>query len=137
MLTVEHMNEEDLPAVVEIESLSFPVPKDISIFKNDQNKYWVAKEEGRVVGYIGVEKVAGESHIINTAVHPNHRRTGVARRMIEEILDDKDVFFLEVRPSNMPAQKLYRKYGFEKVGVRKAYYADNGEDAYIMRRNAQ
>jgi ribosomal-protein-alanine N-acetyltransferase len=134
VLIVERLKEEDIPAVVEIENLSFPVPKGALVFKSDQNKYWVAKEDGKAVGYVGVEKIAGEFHIVNTAVHPDYRRTGIARRLLEEILNDKGVFFLEVRVSNLPAQKLYHKYGFEKVGIRKNYYSDNGEDAYIMRR---
>ncbi|MBU0502415.1 MAG: ribosomal protein S18-alanine N-acetyltransferase [Candidatus Margulisbacteria bacterium] len=92
------------------------------------------KEEEKVVGYIGVEKIAGETHIINMAVHPDYRRKGVGKKLIETILNDSDVFFLEVRISNVAAQKLYEKFGFKNVGTRKKYYQDNGEDAYIMRR---
>jgi ribosomal-protein-alanine N-acetyltransferase len=135
MLRIAEMREEDLPAVLEVENLSFIAPKEEGFFKTSQNKYLIAREEDKIVGYIGFEKVAGETHIINMAVHPDHRRKGIARRLLEEVLSDRDVFFLEVRMSNRLAQKLYHKYGFENVGIRQGYYSDNGEDAYIMRRN--
>lgn len=126
-----------MPAVVEIENLSFPVPKNEGFFKSDQNKYLVAKEGSKIVGYVGIEEISGERHVINMAVHPENRKQGIGKRLIEAVLNDKDVFFLEVRASNIPAQKLYEKYGFEKVGTRKNYYSDNDEDAIIMRRGSR
>ncbi len=134
MLKIVPMTDNDLAEVVAIERASFNAPKDESIFRADENKYLVARNGGRIVGYVGLEKVAGETHIINMAVDPEHRRQGVGKQLIEKVLNDKDIFFLEVRVSNVAAQKLYEKYGFKNVGVRKNYYSDNGEDAYIMRR---
>jgi len=134
MLDIFPLEDKDIQAVVEIENLSFPVPKNEGFFKSDQNKYAVVKEEDKVVGYIGTEKISGETHIINMAVAPGERGKGYGKRLLESVLNDKDVFFLEVRFSNIPAQKLYEKYGFKKVGIRKNYYEDNGENAYIMRR---
>ncbi|MFH1361966.1 MAG: ribosomal protein S18-alanine N-acetyltransferase [bacterium] len=130
------LEKKDISTVYEIEKLSFVAPKAESVFSEDQHKYLVGKEkeEEKVVGYIGVEKIAGETHIINMAVHPDYRRKGVGKKLIEAILNDSDVFFLEVRISNVAAQKLYEKFGFKNVGTRKKYYQDNGEDAYIMRR---
>ncbi len=119
---------------MEIEDVSFSVPKKDSIFRHDQNKYLVAEENGKIIGYIGTEEISGETHIINMAVAPGERGKGYGKRLIEAVLDDENVFFLEVRASNNAARKLYEKYGFEKVGVRKNYYEDNGEDACIMRR---
>jgi ribosomal-protein-alanine N-acetyltransferase len=134
MLTISPLSDEEIAAVVEIENLSFSSPKPESIFREEENKYLVAKEGERVIGYIGVERILEETHIINMAVHPEKRRRGKGRKLMDEVLNDKDIFFLEARLSNAPAQKLYERYGFKKVGVRKHYYEDNGEDAYIMRR---
>lgn len=134
MLNIFPLENKDIQAVVEIENLSFPAPKNEAFFKSDRNKYLVAKEGEKVVGYIGTEEISGETHIINMAVHPENRKQGIGKSLLEAVLNDKDTFFLEVRVSNLPAQKIYEKYGFEKVSVRKNYYEDNSEDAYIMRR---
>jgi len=128
------MKDADLAEVVAIEKASFDVPKDEAIFRHDENKYLVAKDNGKVLGYIGVEKIAGEMHIINMAVHPDSRGKGIGKKLLEKALDPKDVVFLEVRVSNLPAQKIYEHFGFKNVGIRKKYYQDNDEDAYIMRR---
>lgn len=135
VITIEPLKDEDISEAYEIEKLSFAAPKDESVFKSDQNKYLAAKMNRGMVGYIGVEDVAGEKHIINMAVHPDERRMGIGKKLIEKILDPNVVFYLEVRVSNIVAQKLYEKYGFNKVGKRKNYYADNGEDALIMRKD--
>jgi ribosomal-protein-alanine N-acetyltransferase len=134
VLRISPLKEENIQDVVEIEDISLSAPKNDAIFRHDQNKYLVAEENGKIVGYIGTEEISGETHIINMAVHPENRKQGIGKKLIEAVLDDENVFFLEVRASNIAAQKLYEKYGFEKVGVRKNYYEDNGEDAYIMRR---
>jgi ribosomal-protein-alanine N-acetyltransferase len=134
VLKIEHLKEEDIPQVVEIENLCFAVPKSEEIFRSDLTKYLVAKDQDKMVGYIGTEKIAGETHIINMAVHPSHQKKGIGKKLVESVLNDKDVFFLEVRVSNIPAQKVYLRYGFRNVGLRKNYYSDNNEDAYILRR---
>jgi ribosomal-protein-alanine N-acetyltransferase len=127
------MKDKDIPAVVEIENLSFRFPKPEAIFREDEHKYLVAKDEDRIVGYIGVEKILDEAHIINMAVHPDYRGKGIGKRLMQHILNDEEVFFLEVRVSNGSAKKIYEKYGFKDISIRKSYYAD-GEDAYVMRR---
>lgn len=137
MLNIAPLKEEDIAAVVAIENLSFSAPKEEAIFKSDQNKYLVAKEDGKTIGYIGIEKIAGEIHVINMAVAPENRSQGIGSKLMEKILNKKDVFFLEVRVSNVAAQDLYEKFGFNKVGVRKKYYSNNDEDACIMRREQQ
>jgi len=131
------MRDEDIAAVVAIEQASFSAPKDELIFRNDQNKYLVAKEGGKIVGYMGVEKISEEVHIVNMAVHPDFRGEGVGKRLVEKILNHKEAFFLEVRVSNIAAQKLYGKYGFKVVGTRKKYYNDNNEDAFVMKRGGK
>jgi ribosomal-protein-alanine N-acetyltransferase len=134
MLLVFPLEEKDIPAVVEIENRSFSAPKSEAIFRDERNKYIVAREGEEVLGYIGIERVADEFHIINMAVHPDHRRKKIGEMLLKVVLNDHDMFYLEVRASNIAAQELYKKFGFEKVGIRKNYYSDNDEDAYIMRR---
>lgn len=133
------MKDKDRPTVVEIEKLCFSFPKPESIFKEDEHKYLIAKEKDeeqakeKVVGYIGVEKILDEVHIINMAVHPDYRGQGIGKRLMQHVLNEDEVFFLEVRVSNLTAKSIYEKYGFKDIHIRKGYYAD-GEDAYIMRR---
>ncbi|MFA4843494.1 MAG: ribosomal protein S18-alanine N-acetyltransferase [Candidatus Margulisiibacteriota bacterium] len=133
MITIFPMKEKDIPAVVEIERMSFTFPKPEAVFREDEHKYLVAKDENRVVGYIGVEKILDETHIINMAVHPEYRGKEIGKRLMQHVLNDEDVFFLEVRVSNETAKKIYERYGFKVINTRQAYYAD-GEDAYTMRR---
>ena len=127
------MKDKDIPAVVEIEKLSFLFPKPESVFLEDEHKYLVARDEIRIAGYIGIEKVLDEVHIINMAVHPDYRGQGIGKRLMQHVLNDEEVFFLEVRVSNENAKSIYEKYGFKVLNVRKGYYAD-GEDAFVMRR---
>jgi ribosomal-protein-alanine N-acetyltransferase len=137
------MKDKDISPVVEIEKLSFQHPKPESVFREDEHKYLVARErdeerdknEGKVVGYIGVEKILDEVHIINMAVHPDYRGQGVGKRLMQHVLNDEEVFFLEVRTSNNTAKSIYEHYGFKVINIRKGYYAD-GADAYVMRRIA-
>lgn len=90
-----------------------------------------------VIGYIGYWLMAGEAHISTIAVRPELRGRAYGELLLAYALQDAlaraaHVATLEVRVSNLAAQQLYLKYSFEKVGMRKAYYADNNEDAYIM-----
>lgn len=133
MITISPMKDKDIPAVVTIEKNSFNYPKPESVFREDEHKYLVAKDEEKVVGYIGVERILDEVHIINMAVDPGYRGKGVGKRLMQHVLNEDEVFFLEVRVSNESAKKIYQKYGFEVVSTREGYYAD-GEDAYVMRR---
>jgi ribosomal-protein-alanine N-acetyltransferase len=134
MITISPMKDRDIAAVVEIERSCFKFPKPEAIFREDENKYLVARDEhGKVVGYIGVEKILDEVHIINMAVHPGGRGQGIGKRLMQHVLNDEEVFFLEVRVSNETAKNIYQKYGFQVISTRKAYYPD-GEDAYVMRR---
>lgn len=133
MIIISPMKDADISAVVAIENASFMFPKNESVFREDEHKYLVAKDDNKVVGYIGIEKVLDETHIINMAVDPKYRGQGIGKRLMQHVLNDEDVFFLEVRVSNENAKNVYKKYGFEVIDTRKGYYAD-GEDAYVMRR---
>jgi ribosomal-protein-alanine N-acetyltransferase len=90
-----------------------------------------------VVGYAGVWLMVDEAHVTTIGVHPDHRGRGAGELLFLGLVDIAEQMralrmTLEVRVSNTGAQALYRKYGFENAGVRKRYYSDNGEDAYIM-----
>ncbi|MBI4675491.1 MAG: ribosomal protein S18-alanine N-acetyltransferase [Chloroflexi bacterium] len=90
-----------------------------------------------MVGYVGYWLMAGEAHVSTIAVRPEHRGHSYGELLLAHTLQDAarhgaHVATLEVRVSNTAAQQLYLKYGFDKVGMRKAYYSDNDEDALIM-----
>ena len=95
----------------------------------------VALIDDRIVGFLAFEQVMDEGSIVEIAVHPDHRRQGIAREMIESALSNNSLkeIFLEVRESNTPAIALYESLGFEKIGVRKGYYDKPKEDAVIYR----
>ncbi|MCR4436221.1 MAG: ribosomal protein S18-alanine N-acetyltransferase [Clostridiales bacterium] len=136
------MTVEQLDEVMEVENLCFKIPWSRNSFIEELtgNKfamYFTAGVNGKIVGYAGMWKVFDEGHITNVAVHPEFRRSGVGSALIEYLIETAKEngiarMTLEVRRSNLAAQKLYRKYGFKECGTRKAYYADNSEDALIM-----
>lgn len=93
--------------------------------------------QGPVLGYGGFWMMAGEAHISTIAVQPSWRRRGIGELLLVAMLDraielGAEIATLEVRVSNIAAQNLYHKYGFEQVGLRRRYYRDNDEDALIM-----
>jgi ribosomal-protein-alanine N-acetyltransferase len=90
-----------------------------------------------IMGFVGLWIMVDEAHIINIAVREKHRGQGIGELLLISAIDTASslkahVVTLEVRASNSVAQNLYCKYGFNKVGVRKGYYTDNKEDAFIM-----
>lgn len=90
-----------------------------------------------IVGFAGLWLMLDEAHVTTIGVKPSHRGRGVGELLLLGLFDaalemGASLMTLEVRVSNVVAQKLYEKYGFERVGIRKRYYSDNGEDAYIM-----
>ncbi|MEK7862500.1 MAG: ribosomal protein S18-alanine N-acetyltransferase [Chloroflexota bacterium] len=141
-IVIEDMRIEDIDAVQEVERASFPIPWPANAFRHEltQNKnahYIVAKEGERIVGYAGLWLSLDEAHITTFAVLPDQRRRKIGERMLVAIFDKAaklgaEWLTLEVRASNMPAQRLYEKYGFRPAGVRRRYYSDNNEDAIIM-----
>jgi ribosomal-protein-alanine N-acetyltransferase len=135
--TLEHIDD-----IIMVERLSFTIPwsKNAFIQELRENKFSIyisALLDGNVVGYAGMWKIFDEGHITNIAVHPEFRKIGIGSRLLEKLIDisrEKDIekLTLEVRKSNTAAKNLYLKYGFKEEGIRKSYYADNGEDAIIM-----
>jgi ribosomal-protein-alanine N-acetyltransferase len=135
------MEEADLPQVLEIER-GFTAPWSREMFlqelrQTDISANRVAVSGARVVGYVLWWYVADEIHIVNVAVDVDHRRRGIARRLLEAAFEcgrDREMHIatLEVRARNQPAQALYEELGFRRIAIRKGYYADNGEDAMVM-----
>jgi len=139
---IEEMRLQDVDQVLGIERRSYPTPWSRRAFvseltENAYAHYLVARLGQRVVGYIGMWFVIDEGHITNVAVHPDARNRGVGRQLMQAAMDLARLsggvrVTLEVRISNAVAQHLYSSLGFQTVGVRRGYYTDNGEDAYIM-----
>lgn len=95
------------------------------------------KTISHVVGVAGFWVMVDEAHITTIAVRKAYQRQGIGEQLLISIIEmaalmNAKVVTLEVRVSNIPAQSLYKKYGFQRVGLRRAYYTDNGEDALLM-----
>lgn len=139
------MTPAHLAQVMVIEKASFTVPwSEITYFReiseNPYANYIVAMAEAEVAGYAGRWLILDESHITNIAVAPGWRRKGVARKLMEHMLraslrQGANRMTLEVRRSNLGAQKLYEEFDFSSAGFRPGYYTDNNEDALIMWQN--
>lgn len=144
---IRELCAEDLPRLVEIERVCYSDPWSKEMFRSELRKrvYQLAlgldlmsgDEEVEMVGFLLAHVVLPELQILNVAVLPDHRRKGLAGRMLAAALGEAKKqkvsrAVLEVRVSNEAAQGLYRSFGFAVVGRRKAYYDDNGEDALTM-----
>lgn len=139
---VRRMVVDDLPAVVEIDRLSNPLPwPEPSIAEEllrQTSRFLVAvSHDGSVEGFVGIWLIVGEAHITMIAVRPDRRRRRLGETLLRAAMrlardEHQEVVTLEVRRSNDAAIGLYRKYGFVQVGERRAYYDDNREDALIF-----
>jgi [ribosomal protein S18]-alanine N-acetyltransferase len=139
------MLDGDLGMVLAIERSAYSFPWTRAIFQDCLRVgycCWVLERASEVVGYGVMSVAAGECHILNLCVDPSAQRAGLGRQILLHLLDiahkhRADTAFLEVRPSNAAAKRLYLAAGFDEVGMRRNYYpAVNGrEDAIIMARN--
>lgn len=146
-ISVRPMQPEDLEAVHAIERSSFPTPWSLNSYRNELHSnsaanMWVAElelEEGqkRIIGMIVIWLLVDEAHIGSVAVDLPFRRQGVACKLLITALlacihKGAVTASLDVRESNLAAQSLYQRFGFEMVGRRVRYYRDNHEDALLM-----
>lgn len=141
-ISVEPMTPKDLDRVVEIENESHQSPWSRRAFmsevtENPVARYYVVRQSGQIVGYVGMWVILDEAHITNIAVTPSRRRQGIARTMLVSMFQEAlnmgaTRMTLEVRLSNTGAQTLYRELGFVDRGRRVGYYSDTNEDAIIM-----
>ena len=136
------MRRQDAEAVFVIEQVSYPYPWTKSIFFDCLRIGYccrVAEFDGGIAGYAILSAAVGEAHLLNLCVAPEHRRSGLGQLLLDGVLMDASLLqagrvFLEVRPSNKPATKLYRQNDFHVIGRRPEYYPGvNGrEDALVM-----
>jgi ribosomal-protein-alanine N-acetyltransferase len=141
-IVTEPMRRRHLPAVMRIERRAHPKPWSLGVFtselaQGDARSYLVLKVDGKVAGYGGLMFAADEAHVTNIAIAPTVRRQGLGAHLLAELAREGarrqcTAMTLEVRMGNVAAQNLYRKFGFVVAGVRKNYYPETGEDAYIM-----
>ncbi len=139
---IEPMQLADLPGIHAIEQASFSAPWPADAYRSELESnrlanYLVAKVDDAIVGYGGMWLMVDEAHITTFAIDPGWRRQHIGERLLLEFVDVAIARFaremtLEVRLSNLPARRLYEKFGFRPVGVRPRYYSDDGEDALIM-----
>lgn len=137
--TLREIELHECDAFFEIEKACFSDPWARADFE-----YQITSPNGKIigafqgekpVGFVNVQYIVGELTVNNIAVMPEYRGQGLGGRLLEyafEAYPETEVALLEVRKSNIPAQKLYKKYGFEKVGERKNYYSNPTEDAILM-----
>lgn len=140
-IVYRRMTLEDVPQVHEIELKTFHTPWSYQSFVDEMTtnkcaRYIVAEENGRILAYAGAWLIFEEGHITNIAVEASQRGRGIGAGVTRALLQyaanmGVQYMTLEVRRSNVIAQSLYKKAGFIEVGVRKRYYEDNGEDAYL------
>ena len=139
---IEELKPYDLDEIIAIEQVSFPTPWPRQVFdmelRSSKSYKRVSKINGTVVGYIIAWKIYDEVHILNLAVHPEHRRKGIGRGLLTDCLghfSDKGIksAILEVRVRNKNAINLYETAGFRSIGLRRKYYSDTGEDALVMK----
>lgn len=136
------MKVDDLDEVMQIEEESFSMPWSRWMFEREleeskRSYFLVAKDGNKTIGYIGFWLVIEEAHIVTIAVRKEYRRKGIGTALLASALIIADTLgakkaTLEVRVSNIPAQNLYEMFGFEIVSIRKGFYTDTNEDAYVM-----
>lgn len=141
-MNIRRMTLDDLAQVIEIDKVSFSLPWPERSFRfeitdNPASRAWVAELDGKVVGAIVAWLLVDEAHIATIATHPDFRRRGVASKLLTHALrmmmnEGALTSVLEVRQSNLAAQEMYRKFGYEETGRRPRYYKDNSEDAILM-----
>jgi [ribosomal protein S18]-alanine N-acetyltransferase len=143
--TIRPLGYSDLPQVIAIERRTFTTPWSLAMFVLELSKpsglcLAAVDEDDKLLGYLICARYDTVWHLMNIAVDPAHRRRGIARTLLEQMLEragpDRE-YTLEVRTSNAPAIALYERYGFRSAGTRPRYYRDNGEDAVIMWRTLE
>ncbi len=137
---------DDLDGIIEVENMSYTNPWTGSMLKSSLidpkslNFITVDQTGNKIVGFILNLLIMDELHVLNIAVIPSYRRSGIGSSLMETSIKTAEqlgvnAFFLEVRRSNVSALTLYIKQGFSVIGVRRGYYSDNREDALVMKKS--
>lgn len=141
MISYRRMKAEDVPTVSRLEEETFSMPWSAESFLHmidrEDAAYFVAEEDGKILGGCGLLLIAGEGNITNVVVAPQARRRGIATGLLTYLLSEGDraglnAYTLEVRVSNAAAIGLYEKLGFVSEGIRPNFYEKPREDAVIM-----
>lgn len=140
--SIREMRSDDITAVMHVDEVCFSSPWSREIYEQEMEKnefayYFVMEESGKVVGYAGLWIVEDDAQITNIALLPEYRGYKIGEKLFGfsmqfAMKQGASRLSLEVRESNIIAQKLYRKFGLVPGGVRKRYYPDNNEDAIVM-----
>ena len=137
------MNEQHVTQVAELERLCFSAPWSENAIRGELTNplsLWIVAVDGEtVVGYVGSQSVIDEADMMNLAVLPEYRRSGVGCQLVNKLIErlrnnNVSCLTLEVRASNEPAKSLYEGCGFLRVGCRPNYYSSPKEDALIYRK---
>ena len=140
-MQIRLMTKEDCYQVAAIEKDSFSMPWSLQAFTDTVEKenfrYFVAEEQGEILGYCGFLFVLDEAEIPNVCVKASARKQGIGRQMMAVLLEEAAklgiaVLFLEVRESNVAARTLYKSLGFTEDGIRKNFYEQPAEHAVLM-----
>lgn len=141
MMVYRRMQAEDVPFISRLEEETFSMPWSAASFlqmiEKEDTAYFVAEEDGQLLGGCGLLLIAGEGNITNVVVAPGARRRGVATGLLTYLMEEGDragltAYTLEVRVSNAAAIGLYEKLGFISEGIRPGFYEKPVEDAVIM-----
>ncbi|MBE5889027.1 MAG: ribosomal-protein-alanine N-acetyltransferase [Lachnospiraceae bacterium] len=140
-MIIRKMTFEDVKTVAQIEKECFSLPWSEASFEDSlarEDTVFLVCEDLDVVGYIGMYLSFEEGEITNVAVTPSYRQRGCGNLLIQAIKEEAkaraaESVILEVRVSNVPAISLYKKHGFEEIGIRKNFYEHPSEDAIIMK----
>lgn len=141
------MTEALLPAVMDIEARAYRWPWTEGMFRDSLDSGYfchVLADAGQLLGYTVISVAVGECHILNICVEPDRQGQGLGRLLLRHALEyasdhGAEQAFLEVRPSNPPAIRLYESMGFIQVGARKGYYpaGEIREDALVYQLDLQ
>lgn len=144
-VVVRPMTDADLPAVHRLERVLFP--EDAwseemlrgELAEQPRTRHYVVAEEpgGEIVGYAGLAAAGGQADVQTIGVRADRRKHGIGAALLTELLNEavrrnSEAVFLEVRADNDPARRLYERFGFERVGIRRGYYQPSGTDAIVM-----
>jgi ribosomal-protein-alanine N-acetyltransferase len=141
-IEITRMRRRHLRGIMNIERQVYPRPWSPSLFVSEMTSgrsraYLVAMDNRAVVGYGGLVSYGDEAHITTIAVDPDHQRRKIGTRLLYELILramelGAQAVSLEVRVTNWGAQRMYARFGFRPVGVRKNYYQETNEDAVVM-----
>ena len=143
MIEILPMKPEHVPQIAALERQCFSDPwseNSISSELDSDLSLWLVALDGeQVAGYIGAQSVPPEADVMNLAVSPQYRRSGIGQRLLETLInrlaaEGINSLALEVRPSNEAALTLYRRFGFREIGRRPRYYVNPVEDALILQK---